>query len=105
MIKNLDSHVPHNYYLLTPTWMDSQWKLPNAYTHTYLTTTTIDGWQMGFTYVSLVMIDCIGKLVVPILVSMKKLEWNQKVDFSGTNILPKTWFLKFDFFYIHQYPS
>lgn len=51
MIKNLDSHVPHNYHLLTPHgWIPNE-HLPNAYTHTYLTTTTIDGWQMGFTYV------------------------------------------------------
>jgi hypothetical protein len=63
---------PHNYHLLTPHgWIPNE-HLPNAYTHTYLTTTTIDGWQMGFTYVSLVMIDCIGKLLVPILVIMKK---------------------------------
>lgn len=51
--------------------------------HTHLLNNYNHRWVANgfFTYVSLVMIDCIGKLVVPILVSMKKLEWNQKVDF------------------------
>jgi hypothetical protein len=62
------------------------------------------GGQMGFTYVSLVMSDCIGKLVVPILVIMKKLEWNQKVDFRELISYQKLGFWNL-IFSIHQYPS
>jgi len=45
------------------------------------------------------MIDCIGKLLVPILVIMKKTRMEPKSWFSRINILPKTWFMELDFLY------
>jgi hypothetical protein len=68
-------------------------------THTYLTTTTIDGWQLGFTYVSLSHDWLHWQTLGSDSSYYEKARMEPKSRLLWMNILPKTWFLELDFLY------